>query len=166
MTIRIAITRRAVLDGDLDSVFATVTSEDILPKVLTGYGPLPAVIDTSDLTGPWDVPGSIRTVHLADGSSVREQLLRREEPTHFAYRVFDFRHPILKRLAREGLGEWWFSADDKGVAVKWTYTFAAKNPVAAMPLWLMGNLFWRGYMDVCLHHLQAIQTLQAIRISR
>ena len=40
-----------------------VTAEDVLPKVLTGYGLLPAVVRTSGNTGPWDHPQSVRTVH-------------------------------------------------------------------------------------------------------
>lgn len=153
MAIRIAITRHADLPGAIEAVFSTITAEDILPKVLTGYGPLPAVTHTSDLTGPWDTPGSIRTVHLADGSRVREQLLVRDTPTHFAYRVFDFRHALLKRLAREGHGDWRLRRAGTNTTITWTYTFEARNAVAAVPLWLIAKLLWRGYMDVCLKHL-------------
>ena len=53
----------------IELVFDFVSAEDVLPKVLTGYGLLPPVERTSGNTGPWDRPGSSRTVHLADGNS-------------------------------------------------------------------------------------------------
>ena len=39
-------------------VFDFIVPEDVLPKVLTGYGLLPGVVRTSGNTGPWDSPGS------------------------------------------------------------------------------------------------------------
>ena len=76
----VSITRRAVISGSPEAVFAFITAEDVLPKVLTGYGPLPAVVRTSGHTGNWDIPGSARVVHLADGTSVREQLTHYVSP--------------------------------------------------------------------------------------
>ena len=61
-------------------VFDFVAAEDVLPKVLTGYGLLPGVVRTSGNTGPWDQPGSVRTVHLADGNTAREQVTAYEQP--------------------------------------------------------------------------------------
>jgi hypothetical protein len=46
----------------IEPVFDFVSAEDVLPKVLTGYGLLPPVERTSGNTEPWDQPGSSRTV--------------------------------------------------------------------------------------------------------
>lgn len=146
----VSITRTALIPGTPEKVFAFIAAEDVLPKVLTGYGPLPAVTRTSKNTGPWDKPGSARVVHLADGTSAREQVTRYSSPNDFAYRVWDFGNPVVKTLATEARGEWRFTPTGDSTQVEWTYTFVAKNAAAALPLSGITQLLWRGYMDVCL----------------
>lgn len=146
----VSITRSAVIPGAPDRVFAFIAAEDVLPKVLTGYGPLPAVVRTSGNTGPWDQPGSERVVHLADGSTAREQVTRYAAPADFAYRVWDFGNPVIRALASEARGEWVFRPVAGGTELAWTYTFTAHNAVASLPLSAITQWLWRGYMDVCL----------------
>jgi hypothetical protein len=149
---RVAVTRSVVLPKTPQIVFGFIAAEDVLPKVLTGYGPLPGVVRTSRHTGPWDRPGSARVIHLADGNTVREQVTRYDRSKHFAYRVWDFSHPLIGSLADEAHGEWTFASHPGGTLVTWTYTFTAKNAAAAIPLTLIAKIFWRGYMDVCLEN--------------
>lgn len=146
----VTITRTAVIHGTPEAVFDFIAAEDVLPKVLTGYGPLPAVKSTSQHSGPWDTPGSARMIHLADGSTVREQITHYDRAGHFAYRVWEFGNPIIRTLATGARGEWTFAADPAGTRVQWTYTFTAKNGVTALPLSAITQVLWRGYMDVCL----------------
>lgn len=150
----VSITRTALIAGTPDKVFAFIAAEDVLPKVLTGYGPLPAVVRTSENTGPWDVPGSARLIHLADGGTVREQVTEYTPQKRFAYRVWEFGNPIIKSLATKARGEWTFEAVPQGTKVEWTYTFTAKNGITAIPLSGIAQLLWRGYMDVCLKNTQ------------
>lgn len=152
----ISITRHAVIPGSPQAVFAFIAAEDVLPKVLTGYGPLPAVLRTSGHTGPWDQPGSARVIHLADGSTVREQVTHFDSPRFFAYRVWDFGNPIIRRLARSARGEWVFKPDAAGTRVDWTYTFTARHALAAPVMRVIVSLLWRGYMDVCLRHARRL----------
>jgi hypothetical protein len=164
MTTReISITRTTVLPGKPNQVFAFISAEDVLPKVLTGYGPLPAVVRTAEKTGAWDQVGSSRLIHLADGTTVREQVTHYEAPGYFAYRVWDFGNPIIKTLATGARGEWTFTADPEGTRVVWTYTFTAKNGFTALPLSGIAQVLWRGYMDVCLQNSERLmkQTLAA-----
>lgn len=49
-------------------------------------------------------------------------------------------------------GEWTFAEASGGTRVTWTYTFAARNGMAALPLSAIVHLLWRGYMDVCLEN--------------
>ena len=78
------------LDVSVERTFDVVVAEDVLPKVLHRWGPIPAVSGTRDLTGPWDTPGSTRIVELADGNTVREQVLAWERPRLFEYRTYTF----------------------------------------------------------------------------
>lgn len=146
----IAITRKAVIAALQPQVFDFITAEDVLPKVLTGYGPLPRVVGTSANTGPWDTPGSARLVHLADGSAVREQVTGFTRATGFTYRVWDFGNPVLRRLAESGRGDWTFVPVPGGTEVSWTYTFTARSGFSAVLLAAVVQVLWRGYMDVCL----------------
>jgi hypothetical protein len=155
---RVAVTRQVVIARPPPVVFAFITAEDVLPKVLTGYGPLPAVVRTSKHTGAWDTPGSARIVHLANGNTVREQLTVYSVPRHFRYRVWDFSDKIIRSLATGAVGEWTFAPHEEGTLVTWTYTFSATNAAAAMPLSLIAKLFWRGYMDVCLENTTRLLT--------
>lgn len=153
-----AVTLATVLPGPPEAVFAFITAEDVLPKILHRWGPLPAVAGTSDLTGPWTRAGSSRTVHLAGGHTVREQLTRHEPPGaehgrphgHFAYRVSDISHPLLRLLASHARGDWHFEPAAGGTHVRWTYTFTARHPLAAPALAGFARWLWRAYMAQCL----------------
>ena len=158
MTYEIKVTRQLFVPKKPDEVFKFIAAEDVLPKVLTGYGPLPAVIKTSGNTGPWDVVGSSRVVHLADKTTVREQLTHYNYSEYFAYKIWDFGNPIVKTLATGGRGEWTFIAAEGGTQVTWTYTFVAKNGLTAIPMSGIAQILWRGYMDVCLENTLRIMT--------
>ena len=43
-SLEVSITRQAVIAANADSTFAFFAAQDVAPKVLTGYGPLPAVV--------------------------------------------------------------------------------------------------------------------------
>lgn len=118
-----------------------------LPDILTGYGPIPAVTSTSAQTGPWDVVGSSRTVHLSDGSSATERVTACDTPRAFGYTVSGFTNPV-RFLAREARGRWVFEEADGGAAtdVRWTYAFEARSRAAALVLAPVVRLAWRGFM--------------------
>jgi len=117
-----------------------------LPRILGGYGPVPAVVATSDQSGPWDVPGSHRTVHLADGSTARERVTACERPAAFGYTVDGFSGPV-RHLAREARGRWTFTpAGPAATDVSWTYAFEARSAAAAVLLAPAVKLAWRGFM--------------------
>jgi Polyketide cyclase / dehydrase and lipid transport len=135
-------------------VFDFIVAEDVLPKILLGYGPVPRVVGTSGNTGPWDLPGSRRTVHLGDGGTAQEEVTSFSRPDYFAYRVSDFSNRLLRLLAREARGEWWFTATGGGTAIRWRYAFVARS-VAVFPLlFAFAHVLWRGYMRVCLDAAQ------------
>jgi len=147
--LEVAVTREVFILHAIQEVFDFVAAEDVLPKILTGYGMVPGVASTSGASGPWDRPGSHRLVHLADGSTLNEGLTQFDRPSYFAYRVSNPSF-ALKHLLAEACGQFWFEPADGGTKVKWTYTFRAKNHLAKLPLTLFVKSQWNGYMDVCL----------------
>ena len=152
--LEVTVTLERFIPGDIADVFDFVAGQDVLPKILTGYGLVPGVASTSDVCGPWDQPGSTRTVHLLDGSTVREGLTHHDRPTHFAYRVSDPSFS-LKHLMSHARGQWWFVAAEGGTRATWTYTFQAKNSWAEIPLRLFVSTQWKGYMASCLDNTVA-----------
>lgn len=113
---------------------------------------MPAVSSTSDVSGPWDIPGSDRTVHLADGSTVKEGTTAYDLASYFAYRVWSPSFS-LKHLISGATGQFWFHERDGGVYIKWTYTLAAKNQLAKQPLALFVRTQWKSYMSVCMDNI-------------
>jgi hypothetical protein len=130
-----------------------------LPRILLKYGPIPAVTSTTEQTGPWDVVGNNRKVHLADGHTARETVTGYERPGYFAYRVSDFDN-FIGRLATNARGRWWFTDGPNGSTdIRWTYTFNARNPLTAMMLLPILKTFWRGFMR------RAITTLRELAVA-
>lgn len=150
--LNVAVTLAVFVPGAIPDVFDYLVAEDVLPKILTGYGLVPGVSATSDVSGPWDRPGSHRIVHLADGSTAREGVTAYERPGYFAYRVSDPSF-ALKHLMTEARGQFRFVPAEGGTDVRWTYTFRARNRLAKFPLTLFVKTQWRGYMDVCLRNV-------------
>ncbi len=129
--------------------FDVVVAENVLPKVLHRWGPVPAVVGTRDLTGRWDTPGSARTVVLDDGSVVREQVLQWRRPQRFEYRVDRFTGPT-GWLAEYALGTWLFSETaGGGAAFCWTYSFRARGSIARVLLAVFVRTTWARYMQQC-----------------
>ncbi|WOH50126.1 SRPBCC family protein [Bradyrhizobium sp. sBnM-33] len=146
------MTQEIWLPGPIADVFDFVAGEDVLPKILTGYGLVPAVAFTSDVSGPWDQVGSHRIVHLADGSTAEESVTHYDHASYFAYRVSNPSFS-LKHLMVDARGQFWFMEEKGGTRVKWTYSFAAKNRLARIPLALFVKTQWSGYMRTCLHNV-------------
>lgn len=152
---RVPVTLSVAIDAPRVAVFDFIVAEDVLPKILLGYGPLPPVVATSGNTGAWDTPGSRRTVHLGDGGTAREEVTAFSRPDYFAYRVSDLSHPLLRMLVTDARGEWWFTDMPSGTGVRWRYAFAPRSVLALPLLYALARILWRGYMQVCLDAAKA-----------
>jgi len=130
------------------ATFDVVAAEDVLPKVLHRWGPIPGVRGTRDLTGPWDTPGSERTVMLGDGSTAREQVIVWERPWRFDYRV-DKITGRFGRLVDHAIGSWIFADTARGSSFEWTYTFGSRGRVSTAPLTALAHTAWARYMEQC-----------------
>ena len=140
------------LNVDIEHVFDLVVAEDVLPRVLHRWGPIPAVTGTRDLTGPWDTPGSERTVLLEGGNTAHERVLSWERPQRFEYRVDRFTNP-LGRLVDHATGLWEFTRTERGSSFRWTYSFEAQGRLPAGLLKVFVRIAWSRYMrqfaDLC-----------------
>jgi polyketide cyclase/dehydrase/lipid transport protein len=132
----------------VELAFDVVVAEDVLPHVLHRWGPIPAVTGTRDLTGPWDTPGSERTVVLGDGNTARERVLVWERPSRFSYEVGRITG-AFGSLVDHAVGEWRFEASGGGSSFVWTYTFHPCRAWARPLLAVAARTAWARYMEQC-----------------
>jgi hypothetical protein len=127
-----------------------------LTSIFKGHGLLPAVIGTSAQTGDWDAIGQTKTVHLSDGSNVREMITEYQKPDYFAYIVSNF-SGSLGYLITSATGEWWFESDNylsDRTVIRWSYTFIPKSLIAVPILWIVNKFLWAGYMRSIVSNIQ------------
>ena len=141
VTSSIAASRRPFYAWLVPGVFS-----DELETVLHDSLFISGVSKTADTSGPWDVPGSQRTLHFTDGNSAREEVTAADAPDYFAYVVTEFTDPLIRRLVREVREQWSFTDEGTGTRAKWTAAFEAKSILAVLPLLPMVKIFWRRAM--------------------
>jgi hypothetical protein len=141
-----AATVSTTIEASIDEAFGQIVPID-LTSIFTGYGPLPAVMQTRDQSGAWDAAGRTRNVAFSDGSTARESLPEYEYPHRFAYTIDHFTG-VLRLLASEARGEWWFEQvpGRKATAIRWRYQFVSRSKFLEPLVGLFTRLLWRGYM--------------------
>jgi hypothetical protein len=136
-----------------------------LETVLRDEAGLPGVTRTTGTTGPWDVAGSTRIVHLSDGTTCRETVRTATRHDYFAYRLTEFSSRIIRMLVREANGQWWFTDEGSGTRAKWTYT-AEGRTVLAMPILIpVIRVMWKRYMSSAMKQIKARAEKEVARIS-
>jgi hypothetical protein len=138
----IAVPRKALWAWLIPGVFY-----DQLDSVLRDEAGLPGVTKTTGTTGPWDVVGSTRIVHLSDETFCRETVRVATGPDYFAYRLTEFSSRVIGMLVLEAGGQWWFTDNGSGTHVKWTYTAEGRNWLAMPLLFPVIRVFWNRYMQ-------------------
>ncbi|CAN5367816.1 hypothetical protein BH10ACT7_BH10ACT7_21640 [soil metagenome] len=108
------------------------------------FGPLPAVVQVRDQSGPWDTPGRTRTLVLSDGGSVVETITDAKSPSYFAYDLSDFTK-LFGVLVADARAEWTFERIAEGTKITWTYRFRGL-PGRAWIVKLIVSLWWARYM--------------------
>lgn len=137
----IAVPRQALWTWLVPGVFY-----DQLDSVVRDEAGLPGCTKTTGTTGPWDVAGSTRIVHLADETSVRETVKVATAPDYFAYGLTDFSGRMVRLLVRGASGQWWFTDEGSGTRVKWTYTAESRTMIAMVILFPVIRILWNRYM--------------------
>jgi hypothetical protein len=126
-----------------------------LHTVLRDEAGLPGVTRTTGTTGPWDVPGSTRIVHLSDATFCRETVKVATAPDYFAYRLTEFSSRVISLLVREANGQWWFTDEGAGTRAKWTYTAESRFFIATPILIPVIRILWHRYMRSAMTRIKA-----------
>ncbi|HEX2283997.1 MAG TPA: SRPBCC family protein [Mycobacterium sp.] len=141
---------RAIPVGQDDAFHGTLAAS--LPTLCRRwYGPIPPVKAVRDQTGDWMTVGETRTLKLAGGGSVREELLRIETPRSYGYRLTNIKGPMAA-LVDHVDGEWVFSPAGTGTKVTWRWTLHPRSALSVPGLRAFGRL-WRGYARLTLEEL-------------
>lgn len=150
-----AATVRMTINAPKAKAFRHIVPID-LASIFTGYGPLPSVAETRNQTGPWNAAGRSRTVVFSDGSSAMETLTAYDDANRFSYRITGFTG-VLRFLASEARGEWWFKSTSTGQAtlVTWRYEFVGRSKWLKPLVSLFTKRLWRGYMERALNLAKA-----------
>ena len=122
-----------------------------LETVLRDAAFLPGVAKTTGTTGPWDVAGSTRIVHLTDGNTCRETVKVATSPDYFAYRLTEFSNPLIGMLVKEANGQWWFTDEGSGTKAKWTYTAESRFFLGMIVLVPVIKILWNRYMKAAMN---------------
>jgi hypothetical protein len=138
-TARTELTVRAVLQSTW-KIVTPLTPVGFYPS----FGPLPAVVEVLDQTGPWDAAGQTRTLVLSDGGSVVEHLREVTRPGRFVYELTDFQK-LFGTIVGGARAEWVFRAVGVSTSIRWTYTFYALPGKRWLLAGIVGNL-WAPYM--------------------
>jgi hypothetical protein len=137
-----------------------------LSRIMHRYAILPAVVATTDQTGPMHQPGSRRVVRFTDGTSAVEEVTSCDPPSVIDYRIRDltsgFRHLVSHGLATIHFGD----SASRGVLVHWRYTYIGRNLPATLLLQLLVPTIWRGFMLSSLRRAKIIAEVEAARPPR
>ena len=120
------------------------------------HGPIPPVRDVRDQTGAWDGAGQTRTVRLAGGATMREELTSVDPPRSFGYRLTKIRGPMAL-LVDHVAGEWIFAPAVDGTEITWRWDIYPKSPLTSWALPLFGRI-WKGYARKALRDLSVMLT--------
>lgn len=117
------------------------------------YRLIPPIRAVEGQDGAWGTLGQTRTIRLADGGSMREELVRVDRPSAFGYVLSDVTGPNKPLIARVD-GQWSFAPAGTGVRITWTWTV---HPTLlgrfAMPVF---TRLWHGYAAQALAHLEEL----------
>ena len=104
-------------------------------ETFIGWGPIPAIVRLEWHRGDSRTPGSVATVHSADGSTHTETVVVAEPPGRYAVAISDFSSAF--RLLTEGATERWEMSEAlEGTRIERTFEFRLRSPL----LWPIGRL--------------------------
>ncbi|MTB89514.1 SRPBCC family protein [Aeromicrobium senzhongii] len=127
----------------VDDAFDRLLALELPALFSRRYAAIPPISAVLDQAGPWATPGQTRTIRLADGGTMREELTAVERPDRFTYRISGITGP-MKPLVSSLDGAWSFEPAGTGVRIAWTWTVrpAGRPGTLAMPVF---SRMWRGY---------------------
>ena len=106
------------------------------------FGPIPPIRGVEGQDGDWGTVGQTRTIRMADGNSMREELTHADPPNAFGYTITEVTGP-LKPLAARVEGMWTFEAAGTGTRITWRWRVQPASPLVR-PLMPVFGWLWRG----------------------
>lgn len=154
MTADVLLSYSRTFPADVQRAFDEVLPYDLSALFDRRYAAIPPIKAVRDQAGAWGTPGQTRTIALADGGTMREELLVVDPPSEFRYRITGITGPMKPLVA--GLdGVWAFEPAGTGVRITWSWTVrpAGRLGALAMPVF---RRMWHGYAR---HGFDNIETL-------
>jgi hypothetical protein len=122
--------------------------DEVLPLELTRlfdrrFAAIPAIKAVRDQGGPWGTPGQTRTIELAGGGSMREELREVSPSRRFAYHLDQITGP-MKVLVSAIDGAWEFEKAGTGVRITWRWIVTPRGRLGTLAMPAMRRM-WEGY---------------------
>src|SRR6476659_2995589 len=114
---------------DAPAAFEGASSNETLPRIFPGKGPIPGAVSAQVVGGGPIVRGAVRRVRTNDGNELDETYIEFDPPTGYAYEMSRFKPP-LSLLMKKATGTWRFSPEAGGTRIVWTYSVALPSPLA------------------------------------
>lgn len=143
MTDDVLLSYSRTYPADVAEAFDAVLSHDLASLFDRRYAAIPPLKGVRDQAGPWGTPGQTRTICLADGGTMREELTDVERPHRFGYRITGITGP-MKPLVSSVDGAWAFEPAGTGVRITWTWTVQPAGRLGRLAMPALGRM-WRGY---------------------
>ncbi len=118
------------------------------------FAALPPVKAVRDQVGVWGTPGQSRVIVLADGGTMREELVTVRRPEVFDYRMSSITGP-MKPLISSVVGSWRLAPVGTGVRVTWAWTVEPASRAAELAMPVFGWM-WRGYARQALERVERL----------
>ncbi|NNG41210.1 SRPBCC family protein [Flexivirga sp. ID2601S] len=115
---------------------------------------LPPIKEVRGQQGVWGTVGQTRTIVLADGGTMREELVSVESPTAFSYHIGDITG-ALRPLAGGVDGRWSFTPRGAETQVTWAWRVYPRMALSSIALPVFGRM-WQGYADKALAQVRAL----------
>ena len=142
MTSSLTVSASRAVPVAVEDAFARVLPAPLATIFSRRYAVIPAT-RTTEGPEPWGMVGQSRTVVLADGGRIREELVAVEAPHRFAYRLSEISGP-MRPLASAVDGEWRFEPVGTGTRITWSWTLHPASRAASYALPVFARA-WRGY---------------------
>ncbi len=138
----------------VDDAFAVVLPAPLEQVFRRRYGALPPVREVRDQPGIWGTVGQTRTIVLADGGTMHEELTSVVPGREFGYRISQVTGP-MKVLVTSLEGLWSFDPVGTGTRVTWSWSVLPASGAAALAMPVFARL-WQGYARQALEEIEGL----------
>ena len=154
MTTEVQFRYSRTFPADVERAFDDVLPYDLTKLFDRRYAAIPPIKSVRDQSGAWGTPGQTRTIVLADGGTMREELLEVSRAARFGYRITGITGP-MKPLVASLDGVWAFEPAGTGVRITWSWTVqpAGRLGSLAMPVF---RRMWQGYARKGFDNIEAL----------